>query len=288
MIYLEKQGRKRRLRRMGAGLLSLIICLLSLTSPIGAQEEAYSWYCAHVRGHMQPQADGHFAFIRELGGWYLDDHPEHRDPNATDKVVYLTFDAGYENGNVEKTLDALAAAGATGAFFVLGHLVEAHPELIRRMAAEGHLVCNHSYAHKDMTTWSAEEVAAELTRLDDACRAVGVEPSPFFRPPEGRFSRSLLAAASAEGYQTVFWSFGYADWDNAKQPEVAAAKAKILDNLHNGEVMLLHPTSATNATILPSLLAEIRARGYRFGTLYELAGIAAPDTGLPQTEEESA
>lgn len=288
MIYLEKQGREYRLCRMGAGLLSLIICLLSLISPIGAREESYSWYCAHVRGHMQPQADGRFAFIRELDGWYLDDRPEHRDPNATDKVVYLTFDAGYENGNVEKTLDVLAAAGATGAFFVLGHLVEAHPELIRRMAAEGHLVCNHSYAHKDMTAWNAEEVAAELARLDEACRAVGVEPSPFFRPPEGRFSRSLLAAASAEGYQTVFWSFGYADWDNAKQPEVAAAKAKILDNLHNGEVMLLHPTSATNATILPSLLAEIRARGYRFGTLYELTGTAAPDTGLPQTEEESA
>lgn len=268
--------KKAKFGRIASALTAIALATVGTALPIRANTEAHNWYCAHVRGHGQPTADGRFAFIRDFGGWYIDNRAEHTAADAEDRVIYLTFDAGYENGNVEKTLDALAAAGATGAFFVLGHLVEEEPELVRRMAAEGHLVCNHSFAHKDMTTWSGEDVTTELTRLEEACRRIGVEPAPFFRPPEGRFSRSLLETVRDAGYQTIFWSFGYADWDNDHQPGEAEAKAKILDNIHNGEVMLLHPTSATNAAILPALLAELRAQGYRFGNLYELTGSTAP------------
>ena len=193
--------------------------------------------------------------------------------NTKEKVLYLTFDAGYENGNVAKVLDALAAEGATGAFFILGHLAEGHPALLRRMADEGHLVCNHTYTHRNLCGASAEAVQAELSRLEDVCREkAGVTVAKYFRPPEGSFDGALLAEVQRLGYKTVFWSFAYADWDNQRQPDPASAKKKILDNVHNGAVILLHPTSATNAAILPDLLRALKAEGYRFGSLDELTG----------------
>jgi peptidoglycan-N-acetylmuramic acid deacetylase len=178
---------------------------------------------------------------------------------------------GYENGNVAKVLDALAAEGATGAFFILGHVAEKNPELVRRMAEEGHLVCNHTYSHKDMTGRSADEFAAELRRMEDVCRtSTGVEMAKYFRPPEGKFDVEMLRQAKDLGYKTIFWSFAYADWDNGKQMSEEAALDKIMENTHNGEVLLLHPTSATNAAIMQRVIQELKAQGYRFGSLNEL------------------
>ena len=93
--------------------------------------------------------------------------------------------------------------------------------------------------------------------------------SKFFRPPEGTFDEEMLKRAQNLGYKTVFWSFAYADWDNNKQMSKEAALKKILDNIHNGEIMLLHPTSATNAEIMEELIQELKAQGYRFATLDE-------------------
>ena len=126
---------------------------------------------------------------------------------------------------------------------------------------------------KYMSTSREGALIAELKRLEEACRAqAGVEVSKYFRPPEGCFDEAMLKEACKAGYKTVFWSFAYADWDNGRQPDPAYAKAKILDNLHNGAVLLLHPTSATNAAILPEILRQIKTLGYRFGTLDELTG----------------
>ena len=249
-----------------------LVCLLLLSSClISADAAGTGWYTPRAKDHRQPSFGADLRLVESYGGYYMD--RRHTDPAAADKVVYLTFDAGYENGNVEKILDALEAEGATGAFFVLGHLAEANPALVRRMAEGGHLVCNHTYSHKNLCGASPETVEQELTRLENACReAAGVTVAKYFRPPEGSFDTGLLSAAQDLGYKTVFWSFAYADWDNARQPAPAAAKGKILDNIHNGAVILLHPTSATNAEILPEVLRELKARGYRFGTLDELTG----------------
>ena len=256
--------------------LRVMICLLvflfltaGTITPVHAA--GTGWYCTRAKNHAQPIADPPLREVESLGGYYIDH--AHADPDAGDRVVYLTFDAGYENGNVAKVLDALKAAGATGAFFILGNLPERCPDLVRRMAEEGHLVCNHTYTHKNLCGAPAGELTAELTRLENACRNLArVEVAKYYRPPEGCFDEAMLKEACEAGYKTVFWSFAYADWDNGRQPDPAAAKAKILDNLHNGEVMLLHPTSATNAAILAEVLQEISARGYRFGTLDELVG----------------
>ena len=245
--------------------------LLTAGLSLPARAAGTGWYCTRGTNHAQPQADPALREVEKYGGYYIDH--THTDPAASDKVVYLTFDAGYENGNVAKVLDALKAEGATGAFFILGHVAESYPELVRRMADEGHAVCNHTYSHKNLCGAAAEEIASELTRLETACReSAGVAVAKYYRPPEGQFDESMLREVQRLGYKTVFWSFAYADWDNAKQPDPAAAKKKILDNLHNGAVILLHPTSATNAAILGEVIREMRAQGYRFGTLDELTG----------------
>ncbi len=278
-IYMkqEKNGYARRI----LGAVMAIACMLSgvslSTVPARAKgktaavasEEALSWYCAHRKDHSQPTADARFDFVESVGGYYIDHR--HTDPSASDKVVYLTFDAGYENGNVARVLDVLREEQVPAAFFILGHLAEKYPDLLRRMTDEGHLVCNHTFTHKVLTGASAEALGGELGRLEAACRdRAGVSVAKYFRPPEGRFDRAMLETVSALGYKTVFWSFAYADWDNGHQPEPAQAKKKILDNVHNGEVMLLHPTSVTNAAILGEVIRELRAQGYRFGTLDEL------------------
>ena len=255
--------------RLAVFLLTCMVLIATAITLAGAT--GTGWYCTRAKNHMQPVADPPLHRVEEWGGYYIDHR--HTSPDDSDKVVYLTFDAGYENGNVAKVLDALRDEGATGAFFILGNLPDAHPELVRRMVEEGHLVCNHTYTHKNLCGATEGALTAELTRLEEACRAqAGVEVSKYFRPPEGCFDEAMLKEACRAGYKTVFWSFAYADWDNGHQPAPAYAKAKILDNLHNGEVLLLHPTSATNAAVLPEILRQIKALGYRFGTLDELTG----------------
>jgi peptidoglycan-N-acetylmuramic acid deacetylase len=247
--------------------VTAIVLALSLAIPVSAAPGG--WYCKRNKEHKQPTLDPKMTVIEKYDAYYVDKN--HGD-TSEDKVIYLTFDAGYENGNVAKVLDALKAEGATGAFFILGNLPEKNPELVRRMAAEGHLVCNHTFTHKNLCGAPAGALTAELKRLEEACSAIGVTVSPYYRPPEGCFDEAMLREAQSAGYKTVFWSFAYADWDNQKQPDPAAAKKRILDNIHNGAVILLHPTSATNAAILGDVLRELKAMGYRFGSLDELTG----------------
>ena len=248
------------------------ILIGSLTIPTEAQAQRYQWYCKHAKDHVQPILDKRLEFIDEYNAYYID--RRHTDVNATDKVVYLTFDAGYENGNVEKTLDILRDENVAAAFFILQNLIAKNPELVKRMVNEGHTVCNHTARHKDMSNWQNGEVLAELNALERLYseRIGGVMPK-YYRPPEGVFSRENLACLSENGYKTVFWSFAYPDWDNNRQMTPQKAKAIILENLHNGEIMLLHPTSDTNAQILADIIREARAQGYRFGTLDELTGV---------------
>ena len=251
-----------------------ILCAVFVISAYATPEpDAYGWYVIRNSEHKQPQLEPHMSFIESHGAYYID--RAHGD-DCDDKVVYLTFDAGYENGNVSKILDTLKAEGVHGAFFVLNNLITNANELVKRMIDEGHTVCNHSVRHKDMSTLTKEEFTAELLELEEIySEHIGGELSKYFRPPEGRFTEENLDWAHALGYNTIFWSFAYADWDNNKQPSIEAAKEKILSNVHNGAIILLHPTSATNAEILKSVIGELKAQGYRFGTLDELCGKAA-------------
>jgi len=231
---------------------------------VTAADGAYSWYFKRSEDGSRPPVPPEMAFVQEHSGIFL---------GADEPVIYLTFDAGYENGNVEKILDILKEEEVPAAFFILENLVLRNTDLVKRMAEEGHTVCNHTARHGDMSAASKEEFAGELHAMEKIYREnIGQEIGRYYRPPEGRFNRDNLIWAEEMGYCTVFWSCAYADWDNGRQMDPAQAKEKLLKGTHNGEVLLLHPTSSTNAAILGDLIREWKAMGYRFGTLDELCG----------------
>ena len=246
--------------------ITLILLVFSLS--VSAAEPVYSWSTPR-NGKLQPIFGKEADMVTKHGGYYID--KSHND-KCEEKVIYLTFDAGYENGNVERILDVMKQKDVKGAFFVLDHLIIDNTELVKRMKSEGHLVCNHTKSHKDLTKCSDTEIECDLTALDDICKEYcGFPLDRYFRFPEGKYSESALKCIDSLGYKTVFWSFGYADWDNDRQPSKKYALKKILENTHNGEILLLHPTSKTNADILPTLIDRWRDMGFRFGTLDELA-----------------
>ena len=252
-------------------LLISILCtsIVMSSSVVVTARSVNGWYCIRNTQHHQPQLDENMRFIEKYNAYYVD---KKHSENSNEKVVYLTFDVGYENGNVEKILNTLKDEQVTGAFFILGNLLEKNPELICRMNAEGHTVGNHTYSHKDMTKFdNIDDFEHELNRLSGKYKDVtGADMKKYYRPPEGKFDERTLSYASTLGYKTIFWSFAYADWDNARQPSAEYAKAKIFDNMHNGAVILLHPTSSTNATILKDVIKQLKIEGYRFATLDEL------------------
>ena len=189
-----------------------------------------------------------------------------------EKVLYLTFDAGYENGCTAKILDTLKVKQVPAAFFLVGNYIRRSPDLVRRMVAEGHTVGNHTMHHYDMSRLSDKAAfSKELTDLEALYKeTVGQELPKYYRPPQGIYSEENLKMAQELGYQTVFWSLAYVDWNNDAQPTREAAFAKLLPRTHNGAVVLLHSNSKTNAEILGELIDKWKAMGYRFGTLVEL------------------
>ena len=248
--------------------LCIILAICSILCINASAEQSFNWYCKRNSNHLQPCADSNMEWIENYNGIYVD--KQHSDTNA-DKVIYLTFDAGYENGNVAKIMDVLKAEKVPGAFFILGNMIIQNPELVKRMAKEGHIVCNHTYTHKNITKLTDQQIKDELQRLEAAYfELTNSHMAKYFRPPEGTFDQRTMKVICDSGYTTVFWSFAYADWDNDKQPGCEEAMKKILDNVHNGEIILLHPTSATNAAILQELIQKLKEMGFRLGSLDEL------------------
>lgn len=229
-----------------------------------SETTVYGWYYKPRTDGKQPDKNTEMAFMEQYGAVSIGD--------PDDMVIYITFDAGFENGYTPSILDALAEYDAPAAFFVVGHYIESNPDLIKRMVDEGHLVCNHSMRHKDMTRITDfEAFKKEITDLEDVFyETTGTSMPPFYRPPEGKFTEKNLRYVHELGYTTVFWSFAYCDWYVNDQPSHEFAMEKIISRTHPGEVVLLHSTSATNADVLGDVMAEWERMGYRFGSLYEL------------------
>lgn len=188
------------------------------------------------------------------------------------RVIYLTFDAGYENGCTEQILDVLKKHQVPAAFFLVGNYLEQNPELVRRMVAEGHTVGNHTYHHWDMS--KIGDMASFRKELEDLetlyTEITGQTMEKFYRPPQGIYSEENLKMAKELGYHTVFWSLAYVDWLNDDQPTSEEAFSKLVPRIHSGAVVLLHSTSQTNAKILDALLRQWKELGYEFSTLQEL------------------
>lgn len=246
----------------------IIPIILALTASLSAAE--LHWYFKPTENGTQPSLPGEFSFIEELGGIYID--KAHGD-NADEKVIYLTFDVGYENGNVAKILDILKNHNAHGTFFVLSNVIKRETALVNRMFEEGHTVANHTMSHRNMANADRAAFEAELYALEKLCLdTTGKEMAKLYRPPEGSFSKENLEILSDMGYKTIFWSAAYADWDNNKQPSREYALNKLNGRLHNGEILLLHPTSDTNAEILDEFLTGLENQGYTFGKIEDLCG----------------
>ena len=223
-----------------------------------------SWGLHFSQEGLAPQGPATSQILSKYDAAYLG--------NTQEKVLYLTFDAGYENGCTAQILDALKAQNIKAAFFLVGNYIERNPDLVRRMVDEGHIVANHTMHHPDMS--KIEDKAAfekELKALEDLFKEVtGKELPKYYRPPQGTYSQKNLEHAKALGYKTVFWSLAYADWRNDAQPTDQQAFDKLLPRTHDGAVVLLHSTSQTNARILPELLTKWKNMGYRFATVDEL------------------
>ena len=198
-------------------------------------------------------------------------HAAYMDP-TDEKVIYLTFDAGYENGNTSQILDALKKHDAPATFFVVGHFLESAPEMVKRMVEEGHTVGNHTYHHYDMSKIS--DPAVFQKEMDDVRtlfqETTGTEMAMYYRPPQGKYSETNLQMAKDLGYSTFFWSLAYVDWNVDAQPSHEEAFSKLTGRIHPGAVVLLHNTSKTNGEILDELLTKWEEMGYTFGKLEEL------------------
>jgi peptidoglycan-N-acetylmuramic acid deacetylase len=223
---------------------------------------------------FQPKKDGTpsgeppeiLALLQKYSAYYLGD--------TNNKVIYLTFDEGYENGYSAKILDTLKVNNVKAAFFVTSDYIKRNKDLIKRMEAEGHLVCNHSNTHPSMAQSAlkgVEKFNEEFTLTEKAYEEVTGKKMPkFFRPPMGKYSELSLKYTQDLGYKTIFWSFAYKDWIPAQQPSPEEAKRKIMERTHNGGIFLLHAVSKTNTEIMDSIVKEWKNRGFEFKTLNEL------------------
>lgn len=184
--------------------------------------------------------------------------------NKEQKLVYLTFDLGYEAGYTPKILEVLKQNEVKGTFFITAHYVNTQPDLVKQMIDEGHIVGNHTVNHKSMPSCSLDTIKKEVMDLHSAIYEKFGYEMKFIRPPKGEYSERTVAYTNTLGYTSVMWSFGYDDWDEKKQGREEYGKKKILDNVHNGEIMLLHATSKDNANILEDVIKEIKNMGYEF------------------------
>ncbi|MDR2166889.1 MAG: polysaccharide deacetylase family protein [Clostridiales bacterium] len=209
-----------------------------------------------------PRWDGGFELL-DYNAYYLGD--------ISEKVVYLTFDEGYEAGYTTVILDVLRDKQVPAAFFVTKSYIEEHGDLIARMVNEGHIVGNHTIRHKSSPSLSDAEFRAELAGVADYFKQTfGQEMPRFFRPPMGEYSLRTLRLAQDEGYATIFWSFAYVDWRRDKQPGADYALKRVADNLHNGAILLLHAVSSSNAEAMADIIDTARAAGYEFKCLEHL------------------
>lgn len=224
---------------------------------------AGNWGLSFQEDGKPPVADVSAQELEPYDAYYMEETEE--------KVLYLTFDAGYENGYMPAILDALKKHNVQATFFVVGHYLESSPDLVKRMVEEGHIVGNHSYHHPDMSQMGKEEFQKELGELETLYKEIcGEEMTKFYRPPQGKFSESNLQIAKELGYKTFFWSLAYMDWDVNQQPSHEEAIDKLTKRIHPGAIVLLHSTSKTNAEILDELLTKWEEMGYVFKSLEQL------------------
>ncbi len=223
-----------------------------------------NWGLGFSQEGQPPTANATADELKRFDAYYIG--------NINEKVIYLTFDAGYENGYTSAILDALKKHNVPATFFLVGNYILTSPDLVKRMVEDGHQVANHTFSHPNMSNLSSiDAFRNELEDLEIVFQdATGHEMTKYYRPPQGKYSENNLKMAQDLGYKTIFWSLAYVDWYNDKQPTKAEAFKKLIGRIHPGAIVLLHSTSKTNSEILDELLTKWEEMGYTFGSLDDL------------------
>lgn len=264
---------KRKIPYWGLAILLLAIFSLSvmymngqgeaiLTNAGAVSNEKIGWGIKRNDNHEQPDlGKKNQTLLQQNGGIAMG--------NKDKKYIYLTFDEGYEAGYTPQILEALKQNQVKATFFITAHYVNTQPDLVKQMIDQGHIVGNHTVNHKSMPELTKEQIQTEVMDLHQVIKEKYQYEMKYIRPPKGEYSERTLQETQAMGYKTVMWSFAYQDWDEKKQPDMVAAKKKILDNLHPGEIMLLHGNSKTNTNLLGEIIQEAKKMGYEFKSLDE-------------------
>ena len=259
------------MNRKGKFLSVLLSCGLILAPQAVAKAKDIGWAIPKRDDGKQPYPGVEYdTIIKENDAYYIGD--------AADNAIYLTFDAGYENGNMPMILDALKKEGTPALFFLTGHFMEENPDLVKRMVDEGHIVGNHTYYHPNLTRVTKEKFNEELALIETKYREItGLEMVKYLRPPEGKFNQEMLDWASERGYYTIMWSLAYVDWDVNAQRGGQHAYNQILSRVHPGAIILLHSTSSDNAECLDELIVKLKQDGYEFKSLQYLMTDGLPE-----------
>ena len=226
--------------------------------------EGENWGLGFGKEGQKPTGNATAEELKEYNAYFCAEGEE--------KVIYLTFDCGYENGSTEIILDALKKHNAPATFFVVGHFLESAPDIVKRIVEDGHTVGNHTYHHPDMSQIS--DMASFRKEMEDVEtlfeEITGSELAMYYRPPQGKYSTVNLEMAKELGYSTFFWSLAYVDWNQDDQPSHEEAFDKLLSRIHPGAIVLLHSTSQTNGEIMDELLTKWEEMGYTFRPLSDL------------------
>lgn len=247
--------------------LTLVILNIFISIPFALTNDnlELNWYFVKREEGKTPEAPKEsISFLKDCDGFYVGD--------TNSKVIYLTFDQGYENGNTNIILDTLKEEDVKAAFFVVKPYIKQEGEIVKRMVDEGHLVCNHSSHHPSMASIrDKDKFKLEFTEVEEEFKNLtGKDMPKYFRPPMGKYSKFSLNETKNLGYKTIFWSFAYKDWLINDQPSESYATEKILNGVHPGAIILLHSVSSTNTKILKNVIQELKNQGYEFKSLDEL------------------
>ncbi len=250
---------------MAVFLFTTSLILLEDNKTISTSSQVLStkkieWGIKRNDNHEQPD-------LGKINKQIIDDAKGIAMGNKESKKVYLTFDEGYEAGYTEKILEVLKENKVPATFFITAHYVNTRSDLVQKMIDEGHIVGNHTVNHKSMPSLNTEEIKNEVMKLHTVIYEKFGYEMKYLRPPKGEYSETTVQYCNNLGYTTVMWSFAYDDWDEKKQDRQEYAKNKIIENIHNGAVILLHGNSKDNTNILDYCIKEIKNMGYEFASL---------------------
>jgi peptidoglycan-N-acetylmuramic acid deacetylase len=242
---------------------AVLFLALVLSTQVTVSAIEGNWGLSYPNRGQSPVGNASSEHLKKFDAYYLGD--------TSKKIIYLTFDAGYEEGYTAPILDTLKKHEVSATFFLVGHYMKTAPELVKRMIDEGHTIGNHSHGHPDMSSVDSAAFQKELEALETLYKDItGQEIARFYRPPQGKYNDRNLEQAKQLGYKTFFWSLAYADWNKDKQPTREQAFDKLIPRIHPGAIVLLHNTSRTNMEILDELLTKWKADGYTFGRLEDI------------------